>query len=413
LGSLSSELFSIVLSNLNLNIPFSVSIWKIHPDIGYGVGTLLTLNITAIGIASLAAAFIPECPYHSSISTIIQFIFRYLRKALKVTEYGDKRKRWLRITIITILWLATGSLIAWVTITFSSAFYLLVFIPIAITFEYATDDPNSERPIKHTPQKYRLPHLTLLVFIVVASLLAAAGYFRNPKKFHIFITLYVVGMLLLFLYGWMARKMSKSLAATTEIDAITWVLKLETSPNREKFQKLGELIPKSPDAKSPDAKSPDARNPDAKSPDAKDYRPKILESLMPLLSRVIVSDTEARDLETPVSFLADLAGFKDLQGSWWLLWEDKMRHPALEEPLRSKLDELAKNQSPMGKNAGRVLDSYNPSHASGHGEKRWWFQKREMSGDTASMVTIVEPAHSYGEMAVQRRKNGYQSVNVW
>jgi len=235
---LSSELFSILLSNLNLNIPLSVSIWRIHPDIGYGVGTLLTLSIIALGIASLAAAFIPECPYNSSISTIIRFIFRYLRKALKRTEFGNKRRRWLRITIITILWFATGSLIAWVTIKFSSAYYLFVFIPIAITFEYATDDTKSERTIKHTPQKYRLPHLTLLVFIVVASLLAAAGYFRNPQKLHIFIILYVVGMLLLFVYGLMASKMSKSLAGTTEIDAITWVLKLGTSPDPKLFQTL-------------------------------------------------------------------------------------------------------------------------------------------------------------------------------
>jgi len=206
LGSLSSEIFRIVLSNLNLNITFSVSIWKIQQDIGYGVGTLLTLSIIALGIASLAAAFISECLYNSSFLTIIEVIFQYIRKALKLASF---RKRWFRMTIITFSWFGLGALIAYATITFSSAYYLLVFIPIAITFEYATfkykkaDGWDWERKINHKPQKYRLPHLTLGVFIFVASILAAAGYFRNPQKCGIFIALYVVGMLslLIWFYG--------------------------------------------------------------------------------------------------------------------------------------------------------------------------------------------------------------------
>jgi hypothetical protein len=404
LGSLSSEIFRTVLYNLNLNIVFSVSIWNIQPDIGYGVGTLLTLNIIALGIASLAAAFIPECPYNSSFSTVIRVIFQYIRKALKLTEkLGGNR--WLRTTIVTISWFTSGSLIAYATITSSSAYYLLVFIPIAITFEYATDDPNSKREINHKPQKYRLPHLTLGVFIIVASILAAAGYFRNPQKLAIFITLYVVGMLLLFLYGSMASKMSKSLDETTEIDAITWVLKLETSPDPELFKKLVCLI--------------------NNSRGASDYRPKMLESLMPLLSRVIVSpDAEPKDLETYVSCLAYLAEFEDYKGSNWLLWEDARYHPKLDDRLRDKLVELVpKDQFPVGKGPIDVLRFYGlDSHGrklDAHVEKPPSSKKRQISGDAASIQTVVETAHSmesaysYEDMELHpRRKGGYSSVDA-
>ena len=410
---MSSKIFRVVLSNLNLNITFSVSIWKIYADIGYGVGTLLTISIIALGIVSLAAAFIPECPYNSSFSTIIYVIFQYIRKALKLVSGGRRR---IRMIIVIILWFASGSLIAFATITSSSAWYLLVFIPIATTFEYATFDYpkkdlwNSERKINHTPQKYRLPLLTLCVFIVVASLLAAAGYFRNPQKRHIFIALYVVGMLSLLLYGFIASRMSQSLDVLPEIDAIAWLLKLETSPNPEVLMKLARKIV--------------SRRPD--------FRPKNLELLMPLLSRVIVShcpNMEPDDLKAYTSCLAYLADFEDDKGSWWLLWEDARYHPALEEPLREKLVNLVGHQAPVGEDAKNVLRFHGlDAHGEKLGarvEKPRGLKKRQISGDTASMMTFVESAHSvesahyvgsahsYEQMELHPRwKGGYHSVDV-
>jgi len=163
-------------------------------------------------------------------------MFDYTRKALKLVS-----RRWntpsSRMTLVIFSWFASGSLIAFATIKFSSAFYLLVFIPISITFEY-----SMKKQVKHKPQKHRLPRLSLWVSMIITPLLAAAGYFRNPQKYHIFVILYIVGMLVLFFYGWMASRMSKSLEGTAEIDAITWLLKLETSPNPELFKKACRIV---------------------------------------------------------------------------------------------------------------------------------------------------------------------------
>jgi hypothetical protein len=223
LGTSSSEIFRIVLSDINLNIISSVSVWSIQQNIGYSVGTILTLSVIALGITSLAAAFIPACPYSSSISSIIEVIFDYIRKALKLVSHRWNPP-WGRMSLVIFSWLASGSLIAFATIKFSSAFYLLVFIPIAITFEY-----SMKKQAKHKPQKHRLPRLSLWVSMIITPILAIAGYFRNPQKYYIFVILYIVGMLVLFFYGWMASRMSKSLKGTAEIDAITWLLKLEAS----------------------------------------------------------------------------------------------------------------------------------------------------------------------------------------
>lgn len=184
----------------------------------------------------------------------------------------------------------------------------------------------------------------------------------------------------------MASRISKSLEGTTDIDAITWLLKLETSPNPELFKKLAGLIDSG----------------------RADFRPKILESLMPLLSRVIVSPHPPNmepegPLEAYVLSLADLAAFKDDKGSWWLLWEDARYHPTLEEPLREKLVELAKHQSPVGSYAVDVLRSFR-TYASL--QKPQSSKKPQISWDAGASIMnllgsgnpIVQSAHSYEEM---------------
>ena len=282
------------------------------------------------------------------------------------------------MTIIFTIWFGSGSGIAYATIQYSSAYYLLVFIPIAITFEYAMHMPSH-----HKPQKHRLPRLTLLVFIIIGSLLAAAGYFRNKRQRHIFIILYVVGMVVLLFYGWMASRMSKSLngiaeTADSESDAIIWLLKLDTSQNLDLFKEASRIL---------------------RGSSFEYYKPKILESLMPLLSSLIVShrpEMELEDLEPYVSFLAYLADFNNQTGSWSRLWEDKMSHPELEYSLRLKLEELVEHQT-LGRDASKVLCLF------GLGER----------GDTSSMMTSVESADSCEKMKHQsKRKGGYYSVDV-
>ena len=294
------------------------------------------------------------------------------------SQSSRTRHTWFRMTIIFGIWFGSGYGIAYATIMRSSAYYLLVFIPIAITFEYAMHMPSH-----HKPQKHRLPRLTLLVFIIIGSLLAAAGYFRNKRQRHIFIILYVVGMVVLLFYGWMASRMSKSLngiaeTADSESDAIIWLLKLDTSQNLDLFKEASRIL---------------------RGSSFEYYKPKILESLMPLLSSLIVShrpEMELEGLEPYVSFLAYLADFNHQKGSWSLLWEDAMSHPKLKKSLRFKLEELVEHQT-LGRDASKVL---------------CLFGLRER-GDTSSMMTSVESADSCEKMKHQsRRKGGYYSVDV-
>ncbi|EDR00377.1 uncharacterized protein LACBIDRAFT_334197 [Laccaria bicolor S238N-H82] len=343
-----------------------ISVWSIQKTIGYGVGTLLTVSVSALGVMSLVAAFIPTCPYDSTFSVIIKGIFDQIHKLASLvvsrlarsesSPAGLKRWGWMTINGIIfrgILFFGSGSAIAWATITQSSAYYLLIFIPIAISFEYAMKQP---KPVNHKPQKHRLPRWVLSVFIIMAPTFAIAGYFRNPRRYIIFVILYVS-----------ASQMSKSLDKTTEIDAIIWLL--ETSPNSDLIRKACQILR-----------------------GYGDYRPKMLESLMPLLSLLIVSDrsdVELEDLETYVSFLAYLADFDKKPGSWLLLREDAMSHPRLEDPLLQKLVEL-KHHPRVGiaQAAEKVLRLF------GYPDE----------GDTSSIMTFVEPAQSYEEMGLHPRQ---------
>jgi hypothetical protein len=93
-----------------------------------------------------------------------------------------------------------------------------------------------------------------------------------------------------------------------------------------------------------------------------DYRPRLLESLMPFLTLLIMishhapehpsSDTHSpsssqsidENLEIYVACLARLSDFKDSEGSYKCLWEDAMQHPKLDQPLIDKLVVLANSQ---------------------------------------------------------------------
>jgi hypothetical protein len=143
---------------------------------------------------------------------------------------------------------------------------------------------------------------------------------------------------------------------------------------------------------------------------------------MPLLSSVIVShrpDMEPKDLKTYVSCLAYLAKFDDEGGSRSLLNENARQHPKLEEfeDLRKKLVELAKHQTPVGRDASDVLRSHGwdayGEKLDAHVQKPVRLHKRQISGDAASMMTFVESAHSYEDMELHsRHKGGYYSVDA-
>jgi len=226
-----------------------------------------------------------------------------------------------------VVWFGSGSGIAYGTLMYSGFIIVLVCIPIAITFAISMQ----VEPHDHKPQKYWLPHVSLWNFLVIGSILSAAGYFSNPKEKRIFIILYVLGMVILLVFGGVAIRLAKSMGKTGEIDAIAWLLRSTHDQNLELFKKAGRI----------------ARSENG------DYKPRLLESLMPLLSSLITSyATEMLDdglqpenLETYVSCLALLSAFPEYTGSCVhvRLREDVKRHPRLEPEFRKKLRLLAKD----------------------------------------------------------------------
>jgi len=126
------------------------------------------------------------------------------------------------------------------------------------------------------------------------------------------------------------------------------------------------------------------------------YRPRLLESLMPLLTLLITSnhtpehhspdtthhdshpsgpslsavdnkvddDLHLKNLEIYVACLARLSEFTDYEGTLWCLWENAMQHPKLEQPLiaSDKLVVLANPghdfQVGLRSAASKVLNNY-------------------------------------------------------
>lgn len=148
MGTISSEYFTPAGLFLIFNIIiFSISASALNTAIGYAVAVIITLGIVLLIITSLAAAFIPECPFDSPFSTIIKFIFEFLgkfldkyfpRKAQK--DNSDQGRLWLSIPLCV----GTGAAIAYGTLEYSFNILALVFIPLAITFEYAMLEPKDK-----------------------------------------------------------------------------------------------------------------------------------------------------------------------------------------------------------------------------------------------------------------------------
>ncbi|KAF8811280.1 hypothetical protein BYT27DRAFT_7134298 [Phlegmacium glaucopus] len=384
-----------------------ISASTLNAGIGYAVAIALALGLILLVTTSLAAAFIPSCPFNSSFSTLIQFLFEhpedFWRKRLGFPikwETADYNRPWMWI-IGLVLWIVSGGAIAYGTLKFSGGILVLVCIPLAITFAYAMQE---ETKLAHKPQTYRLPHFSLVAFVIIGSMLSAAGYFSGSRK--IFLILYCVGMALLFFFGVAARQMAKSAKETREIDAIVWLLNSSHSRSRPLFERVIQI---------------------SKSSRGSDYKPRLLESLMPLLSSLIISsrtkmlheNSQPNDLEIYVSCLAQLSDFTKKQGSWWLLWENMKRRRKLDEKLQKKLEELAKfsesqarGSSNIKRYAKLVLDIYR----SDEGKKEWQEQEQEVPGDVGSMIMFPEPAHSYYyEEPVEiysRGNKGYSRVDT-
>ena len=328
------------------------------------------------------------------------------------------RRIWLPI----LLWFASGAAIAYGTLKYSENILALVFVPLTITFSYAMEDKdnddkkeNKEEKDIRRPQTYMLPLFALGGFVIIGSILAAAGYFTGSQK--IFIILYCVGMLVLFIVGGAARKLAKSSKKTRVIDAIAWLLNSESTPSKIEplLRKIGHVTLDNDE---------DGHN---------HYRARLLESLMPLLSSLITSPrtkmlydhSQLKDLETYVSCLAQLSDFKD-DPFWSLssrnlkllkhLREDAKWHPILEISLHRKLVEFIKDSrsNDLVQDAKVVLKNFGLDELEDDLKLSKQQYDSEISGDASSMITLTEPEHPFHEAKLKRhsgRKKGYNMLN--
>ena len=377
---------------LHTNASPSKSVAAVQEYIGFTIGALLNGGVMFLGFTSLGGAFVSGCPFRSAFSVVIRFIFEKFQtfsKQIQCACFSSKRLRWLWIGILTSLWIASDVAVAYATLI-SGNWFSLFFIPAAIPIAF-----SAQQEVVRKPQKYKTSHLALWTFLIVSLSMIFAVYFEYP----IFIPLYSIGMFGVIFACWMLSKMSKSMVDTGEIDAIAWLLTTTPQYPATFFKKAGQMT--------------------GFDSIGRHYRPRLLESLMPLLTPLITlyhtpehhtpdtcsrsskprrnfkielkreqfdddlngryglptslslvdddmgpidEDPQLQNLEIYTACLARLSEFEDCKGSFWCLWEDAMQHPKLDQPLIDKLVMLANPQchfqDSLRSAATKVLNNY-------------------------------------------------------
>ena len=245
----------------------------------------------------------------------------------------------LWVGAITISWAATSIVLGIFKLT---PWHYLSFITFGLAIPLF-----AEKGVAHKPQKYKISHLALWAFLSILPFMAIPTF---NLDFRVTIPVIVVEVLVLAFVIWMFINMSKSMADTGEIDAIAWLLKTAPPQNpAEFFKKAGQMIAGGLDSIG------------------RHYRPRLLESLMPFLSLLIIShpavapehpssvsdtrlpssslnldeDPHLKNLEIYIACLARSSEFTNDKGTFKCLWEDAKEHPKLEQPLIEKLVVLA------------------------------------------------------------------------
>ena len=389
-------------------------------------------------VPSLAAAFIPACPFQSPLSDILRLTFQ-IPQTLSMWIFRNlyKKKKlsfgmipgWLRTAAFLLIFTASGVAIAYAILALSGSFAPIVCVPVAFTFAFSMREPKKEN---HTPQRHKLPQLSLLVFFVIGSSLSAAGYVRDQHQTHVFIILYVIGMSFLLFFGWMARRMSKSVNET-EIDATAWLLK--STPfqdpgflrSLEKTTKLASvdpcyrprvlaslvsLLPPLIASYETDSLHEDSRHENSSPENSLDEDPLNAISSDEILRQEKSQQEKSRQerlrLQDLLSCLATLSNFEDDDGTFWLLKEDKKSHPTLENTakLRSKLMQLARlEDTEYSVPATQILKNFKLN------DEENLEQKERVFGDAESVITLTE-LYSYEgvESSHDKPDNGYHSL---
>ena len=270
----------------------------------------------------------------------------------KTAQDIEERWIWLWAGTLAFLWISLSAVVAYTTLSRSSSWLSLVFAPVTITFAYSM---RREPKLTYIPQEHKLPLLAGWGCLIIELIMGACAYFTGnvPPTYAGFITLYCIALLFLAMAGWIGTQVSKSMAETGEIDAIAWLLKVKPSQdpasNDSRWASLDSI--------------------------AEPYRPRLLKSLMPLLSSLITShniedysESATKNLLIYVSCLAKMSDFKNEEGNFWRLWEDAASHPKLEENLCDRLEELAElsDHSNLSNAARAILNFYRQDNQKGN-----------------------------------------------
>ena len=352
---------------LNTNISPSTMVSAVQMNIGYAIQILLGLGLIFLVFTSFnAAACISGCPFRSPFSDVIRSYWEKVYLLVLREFFIQKRCpsiwMWIECIILLIAGLATSISFLKVPIIVLPVSAIMFSFPILLLRAL-------EKKVVHKPQRYKISRLAACICLFVVMLIQVPAGIGN---FPYGIASFVVVVSLIFIVApciaftlWMFGKMSKSMADTGEIDAIAWIL-ITTPPQYPVtfFKKVGQMT--------------------GDNSIGRHYRPRLLETLMPLLTPLITSyhppehhssdthspqsndalnrrpqtnlspvndnmvtideDPHVKDLEIYIACLAQLSDFEDYKGTWKCLWEDKMQHPKLEQLLIANLVILAKPQ---------------------------------------------------------------------
>jgi len=404
--------------NLNADTNFSQSIRIEQDTIGYVIGGMLLLGFVFLILASVAAAFIPACPFKSSLTTLIKLFFKFIVLFFKlilgryqspwildiIKYYKTPRKRYdinrvqhdgeamglqttsesshvqdhvtvhqsgqvphpkhslLQLFMIGVLSSIVLVVLVLCILKFNSGtYYALICLPFAASLSIFGDLPRSyERP-----PRYGLEYWIFLASVVIAPFMIAASYYSDSRRDK-FMGLFFTGCGLHLLFTVFGARLFTFTPETRDTDAVAWLLVSTASQKPEHFRKAGRISNQPPKDKSPYQHPKDSNYDHRKA--------SLLTSLQPLLSSLITSKFQTlnlhqdgtkdqalpaektKDLEIYVACLAQLSNFENFDGSIWKN-QSAVIHPVLSTSNEKSPLEIALEEisnNPNGKFNSRL-----------------------------------------------------------
>ncbi|KIM38902.1 hypothetical protein M413DRAFT_29830 [Hebeloma cylindrosporum] len=317
--------FLLLIAVFMLGIFIYQSIRTQQSTIGYVVGAMLLLGLAFLILASVAAAFIPGCPFDSSLTTLVKLLFKLfpgyttkLSEKVVGSKFSKEMPGLLQIISVTLASAAVLAVMVYCVLHYSGAYYALVCFPFAASVSIFGGRPKSDE----RPPKYGIQHWILFASSIIAPFIIAASYFSDTRL-HTFVGLFSATVALLVAFTIGGVLLFKTMPNTGEIDAMSWLLEWSSSQEPSYFQKAAQISKPPKDAK--------------KAPEEYVHRKSsLLKPLQPLLASLITSkiqywdserddpkdqalqlkEEETKDLEIYVACLAQLSAFTDSQSSW-------------------------------------------------------------------------------------------------